>query len=353
STAYSASSRPSAARPPTRMRSYGWSSASSSWRRPRASPPRSASGGSHSPTCHSSSRRVSPKPSHPPTHTRCSMAVRLSLGGARRTMSPTLRNGPPRVRSVTTAVAVSSLQSRMNPSPTRTPPASCPPSPAFHRPLPRPSTVHHTSLTFTSGSRISIPFRLPRREPRERLAHLQHLVLVEDHPQSLREDFLQERVVHRRPVATSPGCGAALLLAPPHVRVHRAAYDRPGSHDRDFDREILEIARPGADAHPADVLRHVAREPCDLLRQLAQLLPPRSVLPSLEARKLVQLVRQTARPPVRQFGDLLDLALRQIQRLADLAHGGAEPVGGERADEPDVLVAVPFVDPADQLLADL
>src|SRR5438876_3532153 len=163
STAYSASSRSSAARPPKRKRSYGWSSASSSWRRPRASPPRSASGGSHSPTCHSSSRRVSPKPSQPPTHTRCSSAVRLSLGGARRTTSPMLATGPHRSRSVTTEVAVSSLQSRMNPSPTRTPPASCPPSPAFHRPLPRPSTVHHTSLTFTSGSRISIPFRLASR----------------------------------------------------------------------------------------------------------------------------------------------------------------------------------------------
>src|SRR5207244_12487892 len=56
---------------------------SSSWRRPRASPPCSASGGSHSPTCHNSSRRVRPKPSHPPTHTRCSIALRLSLGGAR------------------------------------------------------------------------------------------------------------------------------------------------------------------------------------------------------------------------------------------------------------------------------
>src|SRR6266699_3220660 len=61
----------------------------------------------------------------------------------------------------------------------------------------------------------------------------------------------------------------------------------------------------------------------------------------------------SASPPVRQFRDLLDLAGRQIQRLADFAHRRAQAVGGERADEPDVLVAVPFVDPSDQLFADL
>src|SRR5438552_14631502 len=55
-----------------------------------------------------------------PTHTRCSIAVRLSLGGARRTKSPMLTYRPRCSRSVTTAVAVSSLQSRMNPSPTLT-----------------------------------------------------------------------------------------------------------------------------------------------------------------------------------------------------------------------------------------
>src|SRR5438132_3187391 len=97
----------------------------------------------------------------------------LELRGARRTTSPTLRNGPPCSRSATTAVAVSSLQSRIKPSPTRT---------ALVSPFPRPSgsplgfpatvresfrvsrsTVHHTSLTLTSGSRISIPFRLASR----------------------------------------------------------------------------------------------------------------------------------------------------------------------------------------------
>src|ERR1043166_9500203 len=97
----------------------------------------------------------------------------------------------------------------------------------------------------------------------------------------------------------------------------------------------------------------MARQPGDLLRQLAQLLPQRGVLASLEPRQPLDLVRQSARPPVRQLRHLLDLSRRQIERFADLAHRRAQAVGGERADEPDVLVAVSFVDPPDQLLADL
>src|SRR5207237_399534 len=64
-------------------------------------------------------------------------------------------------------------------------------------------------------------------------------------------------------------------------------------------------------------------------------------------------VPQLARAPVLELGDLLDLSRRQIERLADLAHRGAEAVGGERSDQPHVLVAVALVDPADQLFADL
>src|SRR5207245_8948201 len=128
---------------------------------------------SQSPTCHRSPRRVSPNPSHPPTHTRCSIAGRLSCGGARRTTSPTLRKGPPCSRSATTAVAVSSLQSRIKPSPTRTAPVSPSPRPSGS-PLGFPatvresfrvsrSTVHDTSLTLTSGRRFSLPYRLASR----------------------------------------------------------------------------------------------------------------------------------------------------------------------------------------------
>ncbi len=101
------------------------------------------------------------------------------------------------------------------------------------------------------------------------------------------------------------------------------------------------------------MLRYVARQPRDLLGELAQLFPERRAPAPRESGKLVQFVRQSAGPAVRQFRDLLDLARRQIQRLADLAHRRAQAVGGERADEPDVLVAVPLVDASDQLFADL
>jgi len=236
---------------------------------------------------------------------------------------------------------------------------------------------------------------LPRREAGERLAHLQHLVLVEDHAQRLGEHVPQQRVVHGRLVGAAGLAGAALLLAPPHVGVHRPAHDRSGPDDRHFDGEICEVARPGAaqhldlraaldleqphrvapadavvdrlvgevdarqvgrlslaprheldallhqrqhpegeevdldearivagvlvplahdavrhrralerhelherparDDHPAHVLRHVARQPRDLLRQLAQLLPQRCVPAALEAGELIELVRQAAR----------------------------------------------------------
>src|SRR6266480_2644059 len=50
-------------------------------------------------------------------------------------------------------------------------------------------------------------------EARERLAHLQHLVLIEDHPQRLRERFLEQWMIERRLVGATRGPGAALLFA--------------------------------------------------------------------------------------------------------------------------------------------
>src|SRR5574341_446483 len=42
---------------------------------------------------------------------------------------------------------------------------------------------------------------------------------------------------------------AALLFAPPYVRVYRAPDDGTGPDDCDFDREIFQIARPAAPDH--------------------------------------------------------------------------------------------------------
>ena len=45
--------------------------------------------------------------------------------------------------------------------------------------------------------------------------------------------------------------------------------------------------------------------------------------------------------------------MRDAERLADVAHGAAEAVGGEGADERGVVGAEDLVDALDQALADL
>jgi hypothetical protein len=54
-----------------------------------------------------------------------------------------------------------------------------------------------------------------------------------------------------------------LALAPPQVRVHHAALDRPGPHDRHLDHQVVETPRlePGQHRHlrPALDLEHADR----------------------------------------------------------------------------------------------
>ncbi len=261
------------------------------------------------------------------------------------------------------------------------------------------------------------------------------------------------RLIDRRLVGSACLARVTLRLAAPHVRIHRAAHDGAGAHDRHFDGEVAEIARAraaqhldlratldleqsdgvaradavvhggvveidarqiggpaffardqldallderqhpereeidldearvvagilvpladdpvfhggalerhdldegtGGDHHPADVLRDVARQAPDFFGELAQLFPEGRVFAPREPGELLQLVRQSTRPPVRQFRHQLDLSERQVERFADLTHRRPQPVGGKGADEADVLVAVALVDAADQLLADL
>src|SRR2546426_11015157 len=56
-------------------------------------------------------------------------------------------------------------------------------------------------------------------------------------------------MLERRLVGATRGPGAALVLAASPVRVPRAANDRAGPHDRDLDRQVLEILGPGATDH--------------------------------------------------------------------------------------------------------
>src|SRR5882762_11707140 len=101
------------------------------------------------------------------------------------------------------------------------------------------------------------------------------------------------------------------------------------------------------------MLRHVTGQPADFLGQLAQLLPERRVLAAGKTGKVLQFVRQSDRPTVRQLCNELDFTKRQVERFPDFADRGAQAIRGEGADEPRVLGAVARVYPADQLLADL
>src|SRR4051794_31535144 len=66
---------------------------------------------------------------------------------------------------------------------------------------------------------------------------LDDLLLVEDHPERVLEDRLEQRMRVRDRLA-------ALLAA--DVRMHRVALDRPGPDDRDLDHQVVERLWPRA-----------------------------------------------------------------------------------------------------------
>ncbi len=102
------------------------------------------------------------------------------------------------------------------------------------------------------------------------------------------------------------------------------------------------------------MLRHVARQPGDFGREFAQLAPQRRVHPLGEpGQELELLAERPGRAVLGEARHLLELARREVERLADLPHGRPQAIGGERAHQPDVVVPVALVDAADQLLADL
>src|SRR2546428_6434834 len=80
--------------------------------------------------------------------------------------------------------------------------------------------------------------RLARREPRERLAHLQHLVLIEDHAERLRETLFEQRVVQRWLVAAAGGFPPPLLLPTTPEQGHRATPDGGRGHRLPFARPV-------------------------------------------------------------------------------------------------------------------
>src|SRR5438876_4477113 len=101
------------------------------------------------------------------------------------------------------------------------------------------------------------------------------------------------------------------------------------------------------------MLRDMAWQTADLMGELAQLLPERRISAAGKTGKVLQLVRQSVRPAVRQFCDELDLAQGQVECLADFAHGRPQSIRGEGTHEARMLGAIACVHAADQLLTDL
>jgi len=119
---------------------------------------------------------------------------------------------------------------------------------------------------------LEVDARQIGRRPVSRRDQLDALLHERQHAQRQEVDLDEPRVV----------AGILVPLAH-HAILHGGALER---HDLD--------ERATRDHHAADVLRDVPRQPGNLLRQLAQLLPERGRGPALEPRELLQLVRQSA-----------------------------------------------------------
>ena len=79
-------------------------------------------------------------------------------------------------------------------------------------------------------------------EAGEGFGHLHHLVLEDDRAERLRQHRLQRGMLVGDLVAGV----LAQPLAALDVGVDRPALDRPGPHDRDLDRQVLEVPGTGA-----------------------------------------------------------------------------------------------------------
>ena len=117
------------------------------------------------------------------------------------------------------------------------------------------------------------------------------------------------------------------------------------------DRHDLVEAAAG-DHEAADMLREVAREADDLVRQLQHL--GDAALVRIEAGALrVLAVDGGARPAPDVAGQRADGVLRQAEGLADLARGGARAIGDDGGGDAGVVVAVFLEDVLDHQLAPL
>jgi hypothetical protein len=106
--------------------------------------------------------------------------------------------------------------------------------------------------------------------------------------------------------------------------------------------------------HAAHVLREVTREAVDLGGQPHQVAPEGGVYLGAELRQARHLLRQVAgMPGVDPLRQLVQLRLRQPQRLAHVADGGAQLVGDDLAHQRRVVRPELAVHPQDKRLPDV
>ena len=88
-----------------------------------------------------------------------------------------------------------------------------------------------------AAHRAAQALRLADREARKMDRDVEHLVLEDDHAECLAQRLLEERMVDGRLV------GRVVAQLPPvlDVRVHGLALDRPGTDERDLDRDVVEV----------------------------------------------------------------------------------------------------------------
>ena len=101
------------------------------------------------------------------------------------------------------------------------------------------------------------------------------------------------------------------------------------------------------------MLGDVSWEPLDLLGQFGEHLPDPRVRARLETRNPLEFRHEPALSRLGEPGQLLDVAGREAERLAEFAHDRARAVGGKGAHEPDVIVPVALIDREDQFFANI
>jgi len=173
--------------------------------------------------------------------------------------------------------------------------------------------------------------RLPHAEPGQSDRHLQNLILEDDDAERLPQRLGEQRMVDRRHESRVLAQPLAVL----DERVHGLALDRPGPHERDLDRQVVEVLwtraqealhlRPALDLEVADgvcaldlvvdgrVVERNAREVDRLAAQVRDL--DDAVLDRREHAEAEQVDLEEARIRARVLVPLAELTALHRRRL--------------------------------------